>query len=192
MTEGEEIFRAIAPVAEALERLGIGYFIGGSVASSLYGVARTTADADLIAAVEARHAEDLARSLEEDYYVDADMIRDAVTRGGMFNVVHYETALKVDVYVLKHSAWDEEAFRRRRAESPDDPPARTFQFGSPEDVLLHKLVWFRLGGETSDRQWKDVVGMLRVRRASLDEPYLDRWAPVLGIADLLSKARSEV
>lgn len=187
-----EVLVAVRKVAEALDRLSIGYYIGGSVASSLYGVPRTTNDADLIAAVEARHARPLEEALAADFYVDEDMILDAVAREGMFNVVHNDTAMKVDLYVLKKSAWDQEAFSRRRLDSVEDVPgAATYPFGTSEDILLHKLVWYRMGGEVSERQWKDVLGILRVQQTALDPAYLDRWAPVLGVTDLLARARRE-
>lgn len=185
-----DVVAAFRPVVEALESIGVGYYVGGSVASSLYGMPRSTADADLIAAIEARHADTLAKALEDSYYVDADMIRDAVAREGMFNVVHLATGIKVDVYVLKSGAWHREAFGRKRADTVADP-TRTFEFGSAEDILLHKLVWYRDGGEVSERQWKDVLGILRVQASRLDVAYLDRWAPTLGVADLLASARSE-
>lgn len=187
-----EVLAAVRKVTEAFDRLAIGYYIGGSVASSLYGVPRTTNDADLIAAIETDHARPLTEALTADFYVDEDMILDAIAREGMFNVVHNDTAMKVDVYVLKKTAWDREAFARRRVDSFEDTEsARRYSFGSVEDVVLHKLVWFRMGGEVSERQWKDVVGVLRVQRAAIDRAYLDRWAPVLGIEDLLVRALGE-
>jgi hypothetical protein len=66
----------------------------------------------------------------------------------------------------------------------------TVRFASPEDTLLHKLVWFRLGDEISDRQWGDVLGVLRVQGERLDQAYLDAWATSLGVADLLERART--
>lgn len=188
----EDLLAALRPVVDALDSLGIPYLLGGSVASSLYGLPRSTADADLVAAVEEEHAERLAAALSADYYVDLDMIRDAVARKGMFNVVHSGTALKVDVYVLKDDAWDQESFRRRRSDLLSDlPGAKPYSVGSPEDILLHKLAWYRLGGEVSERQWGDVLGILRIQGAALDSAYLDRWAPVLGVADLLARARAQ-
>lgn len=189
MTE-PAILEAFRPVVEALDHLGIGYYIGGSVASSLYGAPRSTADADLIADIRAEHAEPLADALGEDYYCDADMIREAVARKSMFNVVHLGTAIKVDVYVLKREAWDLEAFARRRTDTfPDESGGRAFCIGTAEDILLAKLAWFRLGGEMSDRQWGDILGILHVQRDALDADYLERWASVLDVTDLLAKAR---
>lgn len=187
-----EIVAALRGVAEAFDRLGIEYYVGGSIASSLYGVPRATNDADLIAAIREQDVRPIHDALAPDFYVDEDMILDAVRREGMFNVIHEATALKVDVYVLKPDAWHQEAFSRRRKDALDESEgAGQFSFGSAEDILLHKLVWFRMGGEVSERQWGDILGILRVQRAALDGPYLDRWANVLAVTDLLARARKE-
>ena len=185
-----EIFAALRRVAETFDRLGIGYYVGGSLASSLYGVPRATNDADVIAAIGEKDARAVSEALAPDFYVDEDMILDAIRRQGMFNVIHQETALKIDVYVLKPDAWHQEAFARRRQDSIEDG-ARQFSFGTAEDILLYKLVWFRMGGGVSERQWSDVLGVLRVQRDALDREYLDRWASVLEVADLLTRARVE-
>lgn len=185
-----EIFAALRRVTETLDRLGIGYYVGGSIASSLYGVPRATNDADLVAAIREQDARPISEALAPDFYVDEDMILDAVRREGMFNVIHQETALKVDLYVLKRDAWHQEAFGRRRPDSLEEG-ARPFLFGSAEDILLHKLVWFRMGGEVSERQWGDILGILRVQRGALDAEHLDRWSSVLAVADLLARARVE-
>lgn len=185
-----EIFAALRLVAETFDRLGIGYYVVGSIASSLYGVPRATNDADLIAAVHESDARAIGEALAPDFYVDEDMILDAIRRQGMFNVIHQETALKVDIYVLKPDAWHQEAFSRRRLDSLEEG-AREFLFGTAEDIVLYKLVWFRMGGEVSERQWSDVLGVLRVQGDALDAEYLSRWAGILSVADLLEKAHVE-
>jgi len=86
-------------VIDALEKLGVRYLIGGSLASAIYGVPRATMDADLVADLRVEHAEALARALADAFYVDAEMIRDAVRQQRSFNVIHLETAFKVDVFV---------------------------------------------------------------------------------------------
>lgn len=187
-----DILAALRKVAETFDRLHIGYYVGGSVASSLYGVPRATNDADLIAAVREQDAGPISEALAPDFYVDEDMILDAVRREGMFNVIHQDTALKVDIYVLKPAAWDQTAFSRKRPDSVDEAEgARQYSFGSAEDILLHKLIWFRMGGEVSERQWTDVLGILRVQREALDAAYLDSWAKELAVADLLARARTQ-
>jgi hypothetical protein len=159
------------------------------VASSFHGIARSTIDADLVASIPASKVTALVELLSPDYYVDADMILDAIRRQASFNVIHNDTAIKIDVYVLKRRPFDLESFARRKTGTLDDRPgAREFSFEMPEDVILHKLEWYRLGGEVADRQWTDVLGVLKVQQAALDIGYLRRWARELHVQDLLERA----
>ncbi len=109
-----DILTAIKPVAEAFEKLGISYYIGGSVASSAYGIARSTLDVDMVSDLEIRHIFPLVGMLGSAYYIDAEMIADAIRRRFSFNLIHLETMLKIDVFILKDSSYDKAAFRRRR------------------------------------------------------------------------------
>lgn len=178
---------AVAPVAAALEELTVDYYLAGSVISSLFGVARATADVDLVAALRREHARPLVQSLGDGYYADEDMALDAISRRSMFNVIHLGTMLKVDVYVAG-TAFDRSALSRRQRDTiVADNPAREFAIASAEDVVLHKLRWFRDGGELSDRQWGDILGVLRVQRA-LDLGFMRTWASDLGVSDLLERA----
>lgn len=120
------------------------------------------------------------------------MIREAILKRASFNVIHLATMFKADVFVMKRDAWSREEMARARQELLDGPEgAIAVRFASPEDTLLHKLVWFRLGNEISDRQWSDILGVLKVQGTLLDNSYLDRWAPLLDVADLLTRARSQ-
>jgi len=187
-----DVITAVDPVRAALEHLGVRYYIGGSLASSLYGLSRSTMDVDLVADLAAEHARPLAEALRPAYYVSEPAMAEAIASKSCFNVIHLPTSFKVDVFVLKDREYDREAMTRRRADSldPNRPEQRLF-FASPEDVVLAKLEWFRLGSGVSDRQWRDVVEVLRVQGGALDEEYLDRWAPGLGVAELLHKARQD-
>jgi hypothetical protein len=187
-----DIVLATSPVADAFEFLGISYYIGGSVASSIHGIARATLDIDLVASLKASHIRPLVQWLTQGYYIDEAMLRDALQRQSCFNLVHLETMLKLDVYVLGDRPFDQESFGRRRLDTlEDEEGSRCFYVGSPEDILLHKLEWFRLGGEVSERQWGDVQGVLKVQAKLLDREYLERWAKEVGIADLLQRALIE-
>jgi hypothetical protein len=131
-------------------------------------------------------------ALSGDFYVDADMIRDAIRRRASFNVIHLATMFKADVFLLQGDSWSREEMTRSRAEQFDMPEGQvTVRFASPEDTLLHKMIWYKLGNQISDRQWGDILGILKVQGKALDHDYLDRWAPVLDIMDLLLRARKD-
>jgi hypothetical protein len=169
----------ITPIVEALEELGVPYHIGGSVASSLYGLPRLTVDVDIVADLRQGHVRPLIDQLQTDYYIDDDMIRDAIGRRSSFNVIHLDTMLKVDVYLPKSRPFDQEVLLEG---------TRPFNVASPEGTILNKLEWYRMGGEVSDRQWNDILGVLKVQGTHLDMAYLQLWAANLKVTDLLERA----
>jgi len=186
---GTSVFSALAPVIAALEQLGVRYHIGGSVASSVYGVARSSVDIDVVADLEPHHAEPLVRSLGDRYYADLDAIATAIQRRQAFNLIHLATMIKVDVFVPAARAFDASELARARPRTLDLPEGTyTFTFKSAEDTVLRKLEWYRAGSEVSERQWNDVVGVLKVQTAALDQAYLRHWAAELGVDDLLQSA----
>ena len=190
MTESD-LVAALRPVADALDALGVRYYLAGSVASSAHGVARASLDADLVAALEADHVDPLIARLAPAYYIPEDRLRAAVAARSSCNFIHVATMFKIDVFVSKNRPFDREAAERARPHAIDEAPdAPRFPIASPEDTLLAKLEWFRLGGETSERQWWDVVGILRVTE-NADRAYLRRWAGPLGVGDLLERALAD-
>jgi hypothetical protein len=183
---------ALTPVVEALERLGVSYYIGGSIASQAYGAVRSTLDVDLVADLRPEHVAPLVEALRKTYYVSAPMISEAVARRSCFNVIHTSTSFKVDVFCAKNRVYDRLAMRRARKDSIDAAnPSAQFALASPEDIVLAKLEWFRLGDEVSGKQWTDVVIVLKVQQHCLDRQYLETWAVELGVGDLLAKAWKE-
>ena len=187
-----EIAAALRPVVAWLDGHGVRYRIGGSLASSVHGVARSTLDVDLVADVPGELAGELAADLGGRYYVDEELVREAVRRRSSFNLVHLATMVKVDVFLPGDADYDRTAFERARLEPLlEAAPDERLPFSTPEDIVLRKLLWYRDGGEVSERQWADVRGVLQVQRGALDEAYLELWSSRLAIADLLARARSE-
>lgn len=172
-------------VTQVLQRLGIDYVVGGSLASSALGIPRSTNDADLVADIRPEHVDALVSALKDEFYADAGMISEATDHLGSFNLIHYSTAHRVDVFV---SGTDD--FRRaqiRRAQQRE-LAGTTLPFTSPEDTVVAKLHWYRMGGEVSERQWRDVLEVLAAQRGRMDLQYLHETASALGVADLLDRA----
>ena len=192
MDEHDDLVAALTPLTDVLDRLGVTWYVGGSVASTVHGRFRATNAADVIADLREEHAARLRTALEAGHYVDEESIRSAVQHRSSFNLVHFATGLKVDVFVAADSEYEAGVRARRVSEPIGDPGGgRRLWIASAEDTILAKLRWYRLGGETSERQWSDVRGVVELRGSELDREYLRRWASVLGVHDLLEKALAE-
>jgi len=183
------MFAALAPVVDVFASLGIEYQIGGSVAATTFGHARSTLDVDVVANVRAEHATAISNALGKGYYVEPEAIVEAVKHESSFNVLSLIAFFKVDVFVVKATEYEQTAFARViMAPLAGSGSDRLFRFATAEDVILHKLDWFVKGGRSSDRQWRDILGVVAVQRTRLDLAYLRKWAPSLGIEDLLDSA----
>ena len=190
---GSDLLSALAPVVDVLEALGVEYYVGGSVASSAHGVPRASLDADVVADLDFDHVLPFVERLRDAYYVDEGRVRAAVEVRRSFNLIHLATMFKIDVFASKRRAFEHKAQERARPLALDDgTAARLFLVASPEDTILAKLEWFRAGGEVSERQWADIVGVARVRQSQTDWEYLERWAQALGVRDLLEHVRAEI
>lgn len=182
----------MARVAQALEQVGAPYFIGGSMASSVYGIVRATQDIDIVIHLSLDDAPRLVSALQSEFLIDEPMVRDSLAMGEPFNILHRETLFKVDMFPLKEDEWGRVQMQRRQFLTVETVEGEvSLAFASPEDTILHKLFWYRLGREVSERQWRDVIGILQVRGELLDSEYLARWALEVGVEDLLQRAWHE-
>ncbi len=185
--------RVALAVARALEQVGVTYVAVGSLASSVHGAPRSTDDVDFVVDLAPTQGERLVAALAGEYYVSPEAVREATAArsGSTFNAIHLATSVKVDLFVAGDDPFEAERLaQRQRVSIASDPPAELF-VDTPEHTILRKLEWYRRGGETSERQWRDVRGVLQAQGGRLDRRALSGWAERLGVTDLLERALRE-
>ena len=179
-------------VARALEACGVRYVLGGSLASSVNGEPRATLDIDLMVDLEAPAVGSFLTALGADFYIDAEGVGRAIVNRSSVNIIHLPTATKVDLFIMGTTSIESRQMDRRQRVLLAEPPGASLYVYTPEDIVLQKLRWFRLGGEVSDRQWRDVLGVIVVQGERLDRTYLRTAATEIGVVDLLERALGEV
>lgn len=169
-------------MAEFFETHSIDYRVVGSMASMAYGEPRLTIDIDMVANLKPQHIALICQSFPSpEYYVSESAIREAIMRKFQFNIIHPASGLKVDVFIPKDDEFSQiEARRAIRLRSEGEYDAL---FGSPEDIILNKLVYFELGGGVSEKHLRDIAGMMKLLRERLDREYVNKWAVRLGVAE---------
>ena len=182
---------ALAALLAVLDRMKIPYAIGGSLASSAHGIPRMTNDADLVVDLQPDQVEEFVDNLE-GFYADPQTIHDALKDGRPFNLIHMDSVYKFDLFPLKADAYSRISFGRRTSMNLTAlGPSIECDVSSPEDTILRKLEWYRLGGEASERQWSDLRGIVRISGHRLDDEYLRKWASELRLTDLLEELLKE-
>jgi hypothetical protein len=189
--QAQQNLKDFRQVAGVLDRLGIAYALGGSMASSIHGMDRFSRDADITIEPFLGKEDQFAAELGPDYYVSIPSIRDAHRHQSCFNIIKSTTGFKLDFFVLKDEPFEQLAMQRRQKAVLPDAPGQPVIVHSPEDIILFKLRWYRLGGEVSENQWNDVQGVFRAQGSKLDDAYLDQWAAEIGVSDLLTRARAD-
>lgn len=184
----DDVLDIAVHVTEILERLGVRHMVAGSLASSLHGIPRATQDIDIVAELSEDRVQPLVNALAEAFYVDAGAAREAVRDRTRFNAIHLETVFKVDMYLPPAGPEGRTSLERARRYVVSNDPERHLVVASAEDTVVHKLHWFRLGDEVSERQWKDALGILKVQGNHIDLTYLRRAAEAMGVVDLLDRA----
>ncbi len=177
-------------IADVFQDLKIHYMIGGSLASSLHGIPRATQDIDIIADIKPNKVKELVNILKKDFYIDEDMIKEALSRYTSFNIIHLETMFKVDIFILKQDQASKEEMSRRKSYRISEK--QYLYLTSAEDIIIHKLHWYELGNRVSERQWKDVIGVLQVQGKHLNYDYLKKTANRMNVSELLTQAIEEV
>lgn len=184
----EEILAIALRVTGVLERLKVPYLVGGSLASSLHGIPRATRDVDIVAVLDESHVDPLVRTLQDSFYVDAPMIRSAIRHHSSFNLIYLPTMFKVVIFVPEQNESSRIELERRIAYSLEESPRQEIIVASAEDTIVQKLYWYTLGEGVSERQWQDVLGVLKVQGKKLDLVYLEQAASRLNVTPLLQRA----
>lgn len=187
MNNSPGLFEALEPVATVFRTLEVDFYIGGSVASSYHGASRSTMDVDVVADLNLDKVDRFVDQLGDDYYASKPAIIDAISRKSCFNLIHLQTSFKVDVFVLKNRPFDVSSMSRAQPGKVDLESGVEFPIASAEDTILSKLEWYRLGNETSERQWDDVVRVMKILGNKADLDYLKRNAADLNVSDLLQR-----
>jgi len=184
---------AFKRILEVFDRLEIPYMVGGSVASSVHGISRPTMDVDLVAGIKEEQVDEFAAELKADFYADPQMMRESIRSERPFTLIHFDSAFKYDVFPLRTDTYSQIEMARRRLERTSSIGGESIECAvvTAEDILLNKLVWYRAGGESSERQWNDLRGILKVSGAKIDFVYLRSWATELRVEDLLERLLSE-
>lgn len=173
-------------VVDSLESLGVPYMLVGSFSSNLYGLPRSTKDADFVVELGDLPVSRIQERLGAGFRLDPQMSLETVTNTYHFIVTHAATAFKVEFFLLGNDPHDRERFARRVRGSF---PGRAAYVSSPEDVVVTKLRWSKGGNRAKDMD--DVVNVIHAQRATLDWDYVRRWCGVHGTLDLLERARVE-
>ena len=168
-------------ITQLLEAVGIPFMVAGSFASTAHGLPRTTQDLDLVIdPPSAAELEALLASMPADnYYFDADTARDALRRRSMFNVIDLASGWKIDLILRKNRPFSREEFARRMKMTILGVAVFV---ASPEDTIVAKLEWSKQSGG-SERQRRDVAGILANAADALDRVYIERWVRDLDLDD---------
>jgi len=184
----DEAFQVLLEVTRILEELDVPYVVGGSLASSLHGIPRSTQDVDLVAALRMGHIKSFISRVEGAFYISPERVEAAVRRRTSFNLIHLKTMIKVDLFVFSETPLARQEMARRQILPIPGEPEAHLQIASPEDTILQKLLWYRKGGGVSERQWNDILGVIKVQGKGLELSYLKEWAERSEIEDLLAQA----
>ena len=176
--------RVLHDFVERLEKLGIAHMLTGSLAMFQYSTYRMTADIDIVIEIDSATGERLANSISMDYYVPIDSMRGAIRSKRMFNLLHQETAFKVDCVMRKDTAFHSNAFKGRQVV---DFHGKEIRIITAADLILSKLWW------ASDSHFEKQLGDVRnLIRNQLDFDYIEKWFKELGVIDLLERCKSEI
>ena len=192
MSELDDLVAALSPVVSALRSLQIQHYVGGSVASSFHGAARSTMDVDIVCEMIADQIPEFVSLFGTNFYVSEWAMREAVRQKSCFHLIHLPTSFKVDIFVSRQRPFDRDSMRRATPERLGGGPSVEVPIATAEDSIISKLEWYRKTNETSERQWDDVSRLIALLGETADIDYLTSAAESVGVTDLLTRLLSTV
>ena len=175
-----EPFELLLIISNIFEGLQIPYFVTGSIASMTYGEPRFTNDIDMVADIEDSDIPGLIHSFpEQDYYIDADSIEQAIQFKSQFNIIHLSSGLKIDVMIKKKTFFDNSRFSRIKRLRLEE---KEINFASPEDVILKKMEYYKMG--SSEKHLRDITGILKIYKGKIDLEYLKNWISIFDLVEI--------
>ena len=190
----QDPIKLAALIGQIFDRLAIPYFVSGGLASSILGETRTTIDANIaILMSDKRLIPQLIEIMQTDFYISEIAVEDALNdRTSSFNLIHLQSALKADIYPIRdNDLFRQSAITRRQKINLADSPELSFNICTAEDIVLQKLIWYQTTGQISQKQWRDILGVLKLQGERLDFQYMRYWSEALRIVQLLENAYNE-
>ena len=187
----ENPFIVLSEVVQLLDEHSINYVLVGSMASSMHGMYRATANIDLIADIKPAQVRPLLEALQNRFYVDEQAVQQAISEKRSFNAIHFDPVFKVDIFIPRPGDFAMQQLGRRQLRKIAPDIDQNVYVVTAEDMILAKLRQFSDGGKVSETQWRDVLGIIGASSVELDLEYLRQWAKELGVDELLEKALEE-
>lgn len=189
MTRADDHIDVAIRVGTALDAIRVRHTIGGSIAASFAGEPRSTVDVDLVVALTHDDVTRFVAALQGEFYIAEEALHRAIDTLGTANIIHEASNLKVDLFIASGTPLDEQQLARRQR--VEVRPGQAIYIHPPEDILLQKLRWYKKGGGVSDRQWRDILSIVRTQGNRLDRAYLKENAPVIDVQSVLERALVE-
>jgi len=178
-------------LTDIFETIKIQYLIGGSLASSLHGIPRATQDVDVVADLKTNQTYKFIESLKTSFFIDEELIKTSIKKRETFNIIDKEYLFKIDIFLQGIDGTSKEEMQRRVLYQIPGTNGQQIYVSSPEDIIAHKLFWYKLGNNISERQWNDAANVLKVQNDKLDFEYLKKVCIARDVFDLYEKLLKE-
>jgi hypothetical protein len=176
-----ELYDLLKYLIMAFDKIGIRYFLTGSIASMFYGEPRFTNDIDVVADVKREHIPLLIESFPSDkFYISEEAIMDAILHKYQFNIIHPASGLKVDVVIAKDDDYDKGRFNRLKKVSLAKEASA--KMAAPEDVIIMKMRYYKEGG--SEKHLRDIASMVKISGDEIDRDYIEYWTERFNLWDI--------